>query len=89
MDQELWSTQQAAEYLGVTRQAVHELAARGEIGRQVGRAWIFTQAELDAWVNKPRPLGGRPPNKARRDARASDPGIVEPALPAPRGEEPR
>ena len=61
MNQELWSTQQAAEYLGVTRQAVHALARRGEIGRQVGRAWVFTRGELDTWLNKPRPLGGRPP----------------------------
>ncbi len=62
-DQELWSTQQAADYLGVTRQAVNALAKRGEIGRQVGRAWVFTQAELDAWINKPRPQGGRPPKR--------------------------
>lgn len=62
---ELWSTQQAAEYLGVTRQAVNALAKRGEVGHQVGRAWIFTQAELDAWVKKARPQGGRPPAKAR------------------------
>ena len=60
MDQELWSTQQAAEYLGVTRQAIHALTKRGEIGQQVGRAWVFTRAELDAWVSKPRPLGAGP-----------------------------
>jgi excisionase family DNA binding protein len=63
-DQELWSTQQAAEYLEVTRQAVHALAQRGEIGRQVGRAWVFTRGELDAWLSKPRPLGGRPPKRS-------------------------
>lgn len=63
-DQQLWSTQQAAEYLCVTRQSVHELAKRGEIGRQVGRAWVFTRAELDAWLEKPRPKGGRPPKKS-------------------------
>jgi len=61
MADELWSTQQAADYLGVTRQAVHALARRGEVGRQVGRAWVFTRAELDHWRDKPRPLGGRPP----------------------------
>ena len=63
MDIELWDTNQAAEYLGITRQAVHALARRGEVGRQVGRAWVFTQAELDAWLAKPRPNGGRPPKK--------------------------
>ena len=60
--EDLWSTQQAAEYLGVTRQSVHELAQRGQIGgRRVGRTWVFTKAELDAWLAKPRPKGGRPP----------------------------
>ncbi len=62
-NQELWSTQEAADYLGVTRQAINALARRGEVGRRVGRAWVFTQAELDAWINKPRPLGGRPPKQ--------------------------
>lgn len=72
MDQDLWSTQQAADYLGVTRQAVHALASRGEIGQQVGRAWVFTRAELDAWLAKPRPQGGRPPKRvARPIARAA------------------
>ncbi|HSH83388.1 MAG TPA: helix-turn-helix domain-containing protein [Herpetosiphonaceae bacterium] len=61
LDHELWSTQQAADYLGVTRQAVHALARRGEVGRRVGRAWVFTKSEIDAWRDKPRPLGGRPP----------------------------
>ena len=65
-DQELWSTQQAADYLGVTRQAVHALATRGEIGQRVGRAWVFKRIELDAWLSKPRPLGGRPPKSGAR-----------------------
>ena len=73
-DQELLSTQQAADYLGVTRQAVHALAQRGEVGRQVGRAWVFTQAELDAWRDKPRPHGGRPPKASA--------GLLMPARPA-------
>ena len=73
-EQELWSTQQAAEYLGVTRQAVHALAQRGEVGRRVGRAWVFTRSELDAWIAKPRPLGGRPPKASA--------GTVAPTIPA-------
>ncbi len=72
-NQELWSTQQAAEYLGVTRQAINALARRGEIGRQVGRAWVFTQAELDAWIAKPRPLGGRPPKRVAGTLTAARP----------------
>ena len=61
MADELLSTQEAADYLGVTRQAVNALARRGGVGRQVGRAWVFTRAELDSWAGKPRPKGGRPP----------------------------
>ena len=59
-DEELWSTQQAAEYLGITRQSMHDLANRGQVGRRVGRAWVFTKAEIDAWLAKPRTTG-RPP----------------------------
>ncbi len=64
--EELWSTTQAADYLGVTRQSVHELAQRGQVGRRVGRAWVFTKAELDAWLAKPRVKGGRPPKSCVR-----------------------
>ena len=82
-DQELWSTNQAAEYLGVKRQSVHELAKRGEVGQQVGRAWVFTKAELDAWLAKPRPKGGRPPKKTRgRDVAPSAPGVADTPPPA-------
>ena len=60
---ELLSTTEAAEYLGITRQSMHELATRNGLGQRVGKAWVFTKAELDAWLEKPRPKGGRPPKK--------------------------
>ncbi len=59
------STSEAAAYLNVTPQAVRLLTKQG-IGQRVGKQWAFTQAELDAWRDKPRPLGGRPPKSARR-----------------------
>ncbi len=62
----LLSTTEAAAYLGITRQSMHELAVRNQLGRRVGNAWAFTQAELDAWLAKPRPKGGRPPKNLVR-----------------------
>jgi hypothetical protein len=69
--QELLSSTQAAEYLGVTRQAVHLLTKQG-IGKRYGAVWMFTPAELDAWLNKPRTHGGaRPKSNAGTLARAA------------------
>lgn len=65
-DEELLSTQEAAKYLGISRQSMHSIAVRNGIGRQIGRAFVFTKGELDAWVNKPRPQGGRPPKSYTR-----------------------
>ncbi len=60
---ELLTTTQAAEYLGVTRQAIHKLTRQG-VGTRYGSVWMFTRGELDAWRDKPRPYGGARP-KAR------------------------
>ena len=68
--QDLLTSTQAAEYLGVTRQAVHLLTKQG-IGKRYGALWMFTRGELDAWLNKPRPHGGaRPKSTAGPTARA-------------------
>lgn len=64
MSEELLSTLEAAAYLGISRQAMHALAKRNEIGRRIGRSFAFTRAELDEWLAKPRPQGGRPPKRA-------------------------
>ena len=69
----LLTTTEAAQYLGVTRQAVHKLTRQG-IGARYGSVWMFTPAELDAWRDKPRPHGG-----ARPKANA---GTLHPAHPA-------
>ena len=60
---ELLTLTQAAQYLGVSRQAAHRLTQLG-IGKRYGSVWMFTRTELDAWRDKPRPHGGRRP-KAR------------------------
>lgn len=66
----LLSTQEAADYLGISRQSMHALARRNNMGTQVGRSYVFTQAELDAWLEKPRGVG-RPPKSYGRA-----PGLV-------------
>lgn len=60
---ELLTTTQAAEYLGVTRQAINLLTKRPTpgLGKRYGSVWMFTKAELDTWRDKPRTHGGRPP----------------------------
>ena len=71
---DLLTTTQAAAYLGLTRQAIIALTKRHGLGHRVGSVWLFTRAELDAWRDKPRTKGGRPP-KARA-------GTVAPTIPA-------
>jgi excisionase family DNA binding protein len=57
---EFLTVTQAAEYLGVTRQAIHFLTKRG-LGWRIGSVWLFTRAELDAYRATPHLRGGRPP----------------------------
>lgn len=61
-DQELLSAAQAAEYLGLTRQRIYELADAGRMGHRIGTLWIFSRAELDLYKQERalRPRGGRP-----------------------------
>lgn len=53
------SLTEAAAYLGVVRQTVHNLTKQG-YGRRIGNMWVFTRAELDQWKAAPRHAGGRP-----------------------------
>lgn len=57
---ELLTTTQAADYLGVTRQAIHKLTRQG-LGTRYGTVWMFARVELDEWRNKPRLHGGARP----------------------------
>ncbi len=69
---DLLTVTQAAEYLGVTRQSVHNMTKQG-YGRRVGSMWLFTREEVDRWKAAPRHAGGRPKPKA---------GTPSPAIPA-------
>ncbi len=65
-EEKLMSTQEAAAYLGITRQAMHALARRNNLGIRIGKVRAFRKQELDEWVAKARPLGGRPPKSFAR-----------------------
>ncbi len=69
---DLLTVTQAAEYLGVTRQSVHNMTKQG-YGRRVGSMWLFTREEVDRWKAAPRHAGGRPKPGA---------GTPSPAIPA-------
>lgn len=53
-DKELLSAVEAAEYLGITRARIHAIresreANKQKFGRQLGKYWYFTKAELDEY----------------------------------------
>ncbi len=81
MSGDLLSVTEAAEYLGMTRPGVLRLTKQPEpgLGRRIGTMWAFTRQELDAWRERPRTRGGRPPgakNKSQRqDAENSEPSV--------------
>ncbi len=67
----LLTVTQAAEYLGVTRQAIHLLTKRPHpgLGTRYGSVWMFKRQELDTWRDRPRTQGGRPPGAKDKVAR--------------------
>ncbi len=55
------STSEAAAYLGVTVQRIHQLGAAGAIQRRrVGYFWLYSKRSLDHWKQLPKDRGGRP-----------------------------
>lgn len=65
-DEDLVMGNEAAAILGVTRQHLTMLARQGVIGRQeLGRYWVFTRAELEAYKGAPKNKGGRPKSFVR------------------------
>ncbi len=67
MSEDLLTVTQAAAYLGMTRQAIANAAKQGKLGRKQealgtrdGWIYVFTRAELEAWVKRDRHPGGRP-----------------------------
>jgi excisionase family DNA binding protein len=60
--EQILSTEQVAEYLGITPRHTRHLATRGEIrGQLVGKNWIFVGSDVIGW--KPKRGPGRPPTK--------------------------
>lgn len=43
--------------LELTPQRVREFCQQGRLGRRVGRQWVITREELDAFKELPRPPG--------------------------------
>ena len=70
---------QAAEYLGVNRQRIYELAHAGRIGQRVGALWVFPRQQLDAYnaARTQRPKGGRP--KKQRGTAGQDESAEQPS----------
>ncbi len=52
---------QAADYTGLSRQRIYQLAEEGLIGHKVAGYWVFTPDELDTYKATPKSKGGRPP----------------------------
>jgi Helix-turn-helix domain len=48
---DLWTTQDLADWLKVSKNAVHIMMSRGAgpHGRKVGREWRFDPADISAW----------------------------------------
>jgi excisionase family DNA binding protein len=55
-----YNTKEAATLLGLSPVHVRTLCEQGRLGSKVGRDWIITQEELDAFERRPR---GRPPKE--------------------------
>lgn len=48
---------EVAEELELTPQRVREFCQQGRLGRRVGRQWVITREELEAFKQIPRPPG--------------------------------
>lgn len=64
-DQKLFSTSEAATMLGTTAGALRLLIMRGVITPKlkIGRAWVFTQADIEELRTRQKNKGGRPPKQ--------------------------
>ena len=52
----LYSSEDAARYLGVSPQRIRQLAAAGA-GTKVGQDWVFTEADLQKMDRRNRKVG--------------------------------
>ncbi len=70
MEDKLMSATQAAEYLGITRVRINQLAGEGRLKREeVGGYFVYRRSELDRWKALPKNKGGRPKEEAGTLAR--------------------
>jgi len=61
MEDDLLSASQAAEYLGVSRVRINQLAGLGRIKREeIGGYYLYRRSDLDRWRASPKSVGGRP-----------------------------
>lgn len=62
MEGKLYSTQEAAQALGITDGRLRQLIMRGEFTPKlkIGRAWVFTESEIAELRTRPRQRSGRP-----------------------------
>jgi excisionase family DNA binding protein len=61
---ELMTVAEVAEDLQVSQEYIRKLCQAGRLGRKVGRQWLITREELQAFKATRRPPG-RPPKSAR------------------------
>ena len=54
---ELLSVKQVANELGISENRVREFCQEGRLGEKVGRQWIITRSELEAFKLIPRKRG--------------------------------
>lgn len=59
-DDSVFNAQQAADYLGYSRQRVYLLAKQGRLGREYAGFWVFDKSELDTYKATTKRKGGRP-----------------------------
>ncbi len=57
MIEELLPVSEVAKELGRSEKRVREYCRQGRLGRKVGRQWVITRAELEAFKKIPRKHG--------------------------------
>ena len=67
---------EAAQYLGVSRQRLHQLTQEG-LGRKVSGHWIFTRKELDQYRVSEKSKGGRPKSEIEVTMKHEAPGLAQ------------
>lgn len=65
-DKALYSTQEAAQLLGISDSRIRQMIMLGHFRPklQIGRAWVFTKEEIEELRNRNKSKGGRPKKQA-------------------------